>query len=448
MFSQFWQQPSHLLALKTKSREILYGELQEAVLRWMSYLSLQKGESVRNGILFQDSFHTDACILAHLFSGKTFVPFHMNWSEKVKKDLVRKLQLQAVFDDTKAKEVLSIRPISGSQFFEFPKSGLMSLFMTSGSTGISKAVGVDFQNFSALLPFLYSSYPLSKGTPVAQCFLPSFDPYYAMMALAYGQGASLIMLNRDDHFQLDLFCKKNEIEFFASVPTLVELNFQRKFDSCPKIKKTLFTGESLKAETVKKWHQFAPHSTIENLYGPVETTVWVTRYQVDLDNPLPKNIPIGQPIHQNQLSIENENLVIRGPQVTKGYWHNSNWEFFNGEFRTKDRVENNELGEFIFLGRDQSILKISGERVDLEQIENELYNCFQIICLLVWSEKNKGLNLVIQGDENIEKIVEYIETDLPVRFHLKSIQRLKEWPITISGKRDRREVARLIEERL
>lgn len=448
MLSQFWQQPSHLIALKTKSREFTYGELQKAVGTWLDYLEQQPLESGRNGFLFQDPFYTDSCILAHIFSGKTFVPFHSNWSAPVQKEIISKLNIVEVFNDRKAKEILDTTSEFKKESKSFPKSGLMSLFMTSGSTGISKAVGVEYENFATLMKVLFSEYPLAPEARVAQCFLPSFDPYYAVMLLTYSQGARLCFLSREDHFQLPLFCRENGIEFFASTPTLAELNLDREEGVCSTIKKTLFTGEKLNTETVKKWQKFAPQTEIENLYGPVETTVWVTRFKLNLNHPLPLKIPIGKPWAGTQLSLIDNCLAIRGPQVTKGYWQDGKWILFHGKFQTKDRVELNADGDYVFLGREESLLKISGERLDLEDIEQEIYNRFQIFCLLVWSEKNHGLNLVVGSEDDVVLLEKYLETYLPPRFRIKSLQRLEKWPMTDTGKRDRKEICRIVEERL
>jgi D-alanine--poly(phosphoribitol) ligase subunit 1 len=450
MLLQFWQQPSHLIALKARSRAYSYGELQQAVSQWIVFLNQDSHIEQRNGFFFDDPFFADSFILAHMFSGRTFVPLNRFWSPAVREKVIKDLRLTTIFSDAEAREILIPSGTQTQKPKELllqngpPPEGLMALFMTSGSTGVSKAVGIEFGNFWVLMNFLFCNYPLAKETKVAQCFQPIFDPYYAMIFLTYAQGGTLVYLYPEHHFQIAKFCGDHQIEIFASVPTLAELGISRNQEPCQSLKKTFFTGEALTADLVRKWQQFAPNSEIENFYGPVETTVWVTKYRVNLSQPVPSKIPIGKPWGETRLEIHEGQLLIQGPQVGKGYLREGRWDLFEHKFFTGDRVEKDINGDFVYLGRKESLLKISGERIDLEEIESEVLTRFHLPCCLIWSEVNHGLNLFMTKDEDSRPIEQYLSTILTRRFQLKKVWKISEWPRTPSGKVDRNKMAAMV----
>ena len=108
-------------------------------------------------------------------------------------------------------------------------------------------------------------------------------------------------------------------------------------NSFPNLEYSMFCGEQFPTHIAKAWRRAAPNSTIENLYGPTETTIYITRYlysKEDEEKSFKNDIvPIGLPLgdHRFALIDENENLVTEnkkgeiifsGKQLSKGYLNN------------------------------------------------------------------------------------------------------------------------------
>ena len=109
---------------------------------------------------------------------------------------------------------------------------------------------------------------------------------------------------------------------------------QLKPDSYPSLRFSLFAGEPLPATVAQDWLHAAPHSTVENLYGPTELTIVCLGYRWTPDSAAESEagtVPIGEPLRDNQPLVvdaalgevapgEDGELLIAGPQVTRGYW--------------------------------------------------------------------------------------------------------------------------------
>ena len=134
------------------------------------------------------------------------------------------------------------------------------------------------------------------------------------------------------------FIRGSQLTVWLSVPSVATA--MRRLgaltpDSFPSLRWSLFAGEPLPAEVVRAWEQAAPASTIENLYGPSESTAGVTLYRWDPASSLPECergvLPIGRPLPDTGVLVVDEQLgevapgdegelLVSGPQVTLGYW--------------------------------------------------------------------------------------------------------------------------------
>src|SRR5262249_32982781 len=109
-----------------------------------------------------------------------------------------------------------------------------------------------------------------------------------------------------------------------------------KPDSYPTLRWSLFCGEALPVEVVEHWQAAAPNSGGENPYGPTELTLACTLYRWDpASSPAESElgvVPIGYPYPDMTPLIVDESLrevepgetgelLMTGPQVALGYWH-------------------------------------------------------------------------------------------------------------------------------
>jgi acyl-coenzyme A synthetase/AMP-(fatty) acid ligase/aryl carrier-like protein len=159
----------------------------------------------------------------------------------------------------------------------------------------------------------------------------------------------------------------------------------------------LIGGEAFPLALARQIRSALP-ARIINMYGPTESTVWSTCYEITgEDTGKEQTIPIGAPLTNTYLRIFDANgsitapgeigeLFIGGPGVTRGYWKQPELtaERFLPDaagatpgarlYRTGDLVRENEDGLIEFLGRADFQVKIRGYRIELGEIEAVLGN--------------------------------------------------------------------------
>jgi natural product biosynthesis luciferase-like monooxygenase protein len=148
-------------------------------------------------------------------------------------------------------------------------------------------------------------------------------------------------------------------------------------------------GEALPGSLVSAV-QSATRASLQNMYGPTETTIWSSTQRVT--DAADATAPIGTPIANTQtfilddkmrpqpIGIEGE-LWIGGDGVTQGYWQRpelSDERFVANPFgtgklyRTGDLATWDAAGILHFAGRADAQVKIRGHRIELGEIEARL----------------------------------------------------------------------------
>ncbi|WP_061295929.1 non-ribosomal peptide synthetase [Herbidospora cretacea] len=120
-----------------------------------------------------------------------------------------------------------------------------------------------------------------------------------------------------------------------------------------------------------------------NVYGPTETTIWSTAWEVPDD---PGEISIGRPIGNTTVAVVDAGLnpvpprapgelVIGGLGLADGYLHRPELtaeRFTGGVYRTGDLVRWTWDGTLEFLGRNDDQVKLRGHRIELGEVESVL----------------------------------------------------------------------------
>ena len=118
------------------------------------------------------------------------------------------------------------------------------------------------------------------------------------MFVAWSSGGSLFCVPDND--APGRFINRHSLTFWFSTPSTIALMQSAKLlnaNSFPTLRFSLFCGEPLSKELAKKWMITAPNSALENLYGPTETTIAITRIRItaDLLGKIRNTVPIGLP---------------------------------------------------------------------------------------------------------------------------------------------------------
>jgi amino acid adenylation domain-containing protein len=276
------------------------------------------------------------------------------------------------------------------------------ILFTSGSTGVPKGVPIRHRNLDGFIRYQLDRYRVGPGCRLSQTFGLTFDGSVFDMVVAWGSGATLVVPSRSELFDPVGFVNDHAVTHWYSVPSIVSWVRDAgslEPGSLPTLRRSLFAGEQLTLEQARVWSDAAPHSTVENLYGPTELTVTVTAYQLPADRrawPQTQNgtVPIGPvyPHLEYRIDPVTSELQVRGSQRFDGYLDPADnvGRFWDSDaavdavvpgdagpvdaaawYRTGDRVIDVD-GELVHLGRLDDQVKIMGRRLELGDVESAL----------------------------------------------------------------------------
>lgn len=409
-----WRKPefAERVAWRTKDQEKKYQDL-------VADIDARRNRSSAKGKVYVcEDESTYGSLLEYLLAWEEQRPFCLlpkSWPEDLKQQAKRWMQ---DFSLSLPKDLFYVLP-------------------TSGSTGLPKLVLITRENWHSFQSAMLSKINWPDQARVALTFEAAFDPFIAMAFLALSRGDTLVPLSPNERFNIFSFMEKFRINVWASVPSLVSMNWPRKdVSSLSSIESTIFTGEALGAELFSRWQEFAPRSEIQNLYGPVECTVWCA-LKTYAKGERPQRISIGHGFSQHTTlqSVQGE-LVVSGAQVAAGYLTEHGMTSFNGQYPTGDLVEEvNE--EYYFIGRKDQQVKILGQRVELESIESvfDQSTGFKSICCV---DAKENLCLITDQNFDVARFLNDARAKLPKSHLPRFFYRTPHWPVTASGKVDRR----------
>lgn len=252
--------------------------------------------------------------------------------------------------------------------------------------------------------------------------------------------------------------KEQRVTVMAVVPGLLKLYCESAKGKRQKIELTelrilVTTGQMITSGLVREYYSMY-HIPLVNAYGQSECSDDTFHYRIpeDFENDF---VPIGKPVHNFKVTIDTEEgnaageLWIAGIGVIEGYLEE---ELLTAEkfvtkdneryFRTGDLVRENEDGNYVFLGRLDNMIKVSGNRVYPEEVENYLSGMPGIgETALLKSEKGavESLVLVYSGRESMEeKIREELSQRFPPYMWPATYRYVEKMPHNLSGKVDRK----------
>ena len=275
---------------------------------------------------------------------------------------------------------------------------LSLLLMTSGSTGSPEFVRLSHSNIYSNTKSICEYLKISNND-VAITTLPiSYSYGISIINTHLFTGASLILTDASlmEKKFWELISRHN-VTTFGGVPYTFEMLKKLKFEkiSIPSIKYITQAGGKLSQDLLEYFTSVCVKKKMDFIvmYGQTEAS---PRMAYLPQNMLQKKIgSIGIPIprgkfylidekHQmiDEPNIEGE-LVYEGENVSLGYARNcyelANGDSNNGVLKTGDMVKMDSDGYYYIVGRKKRFLKLFGNRVSLDQIEQKIneagYHC-------------------------------------------------------------------------
>uniref|UniRef100_UPI0004771516 acyl carrier protein n=1 Tax=Variovorax atrisoli TaxID=3394203 RepID=UPI0004771516 len=225
------------------------------------------------------------------------------------------------------------------------------------------------------------------------------------------------------------------------------------------LKHIICGGEAMPAATQREALQRLSGATLQNLYGPTETTIHVTQWTCRDDGS--SQVPIGRPISQTQAYVLDGSLnevpagvagelYLGGINLARGYLKRAGLtaERFiatdKGQrlYRTGDLVRWNNEGQLEYLGRIDHQVKVRGFRIELGEIEAGLQAQEEVReAVVVANEGPAGTRLVAYvSGQGIDTAVlkQKLGEALPDYMVPSVIVELQALPLNANGKVDRK----------
>ncbi|MBT2230237.1 non-ribosomal peptide synthetase [Nonomuraea sp. NEAU-A123] len=319
---------------------------------------------------------------------------------------------------------------------------------TSGSTGHPKGVAVPH---SALVNLLAGMERLLGARP-ADVWLGStslsFDIAGLELYLPLVTGGRLVLADDEtvrDGAAMAGLISASGVTHVQATPSGWNMLLSAGLDASGLV--ALAGGEALPLALARRLRRRV--ARLFNMYGPTETTIWSTAWEVPAE---PGRVSIGRPIANTHVHVLDGSgapvpigvpgeLAIGGAGLALGYLGRPELtaeRFANGLYRTGDRVRWLRDGTLEFLGRGDGQVKLRGHRVELGEIETVLESHPDV----------RQAAVVVRGDELVAYVVttppecpadllEHAAGWLPAYMVPGVVVGLDALPMTANGKVDR-----------
>jgi long-chain acyl-CoA synthetase len=327
---------------------------------------------------------------------------------------------------------------------------LALLLATSGSTGSPKLVRLSYKNIN------------SNADSIAEylCITPADRPITTLpMNYSYGlsiinshflKGCTILLTNKTliGRTFWELF-KVNNATTFGGVPYTYEMLKKLRFFTMklPSLKVLTQAGGKLSRALVEEFAICCKEKGIRFfvMYGQTEAAPRMS--YLPWEHAIEKAGSIGVAIPGGAFWLEDDNghvikndttvgeLVYKGENVCMGYA--SNYEDLgkgdenDGILKTGDMAKSDGDGFYYIVGRKKRFLKLFGNRVNLDEVEQLLQNA-GYDCACVGDDDN--LKIFVTSKDNHEKIKSYLSEQISINHAGFTITYVETIPRSESGK--------------
>ncbi len=459
-----------------------------------THLVSERGDAPRIGLALPRSFDLVSLVFGSLASGAAYVPLDPRLPAERLRYMAEDAGVSLVVLPTDERPAwlperiasIPVTDLRGSPCGDRDAepvgpaaTSLAYVIYTSGSTGRPKGVRITHANLSMILD-AWRSVAHVTGGPGAARFLfhstLSFDASLTEFLWPLTEGHTVVLApdgpraGFGDPFGPML--ERHRVTHLQCTPTRAVLMLADTDDrrGLRSLQQVLIGGEALPPALVHQL-QAAGVGVVTNIYGPTECSIW--SFAHDVESTDGATVPIGSPLPGVRPFVVDESLrpvadgiegelLIGGPFVGDGYHGRADLtsEKFrtltiNGSelrvYRTGDRAIRRSDGVHEFLGRIDTQVKLRGHRIELGEIES---------VLIEQSSIAQAVAAVVGHGLGDDRLVAYVIVPRGLAFDEVGVRRaiasrlapvmapslyvvLDEFPLTPSGKVDRRSLPEL-----
>ncbi|GMQ63366.1 non-ribosomal peptide synthetase family protein [Vallitalea maricola] len=458
------------IAIMYKDESMTYKVLNE---KSNSLARVLQNEGVRRntivGIIAEPSIEMIIGILAILKAGGTYLPLNINQPTDRIIDIIKNCNLNKIIVHTK-KEIANILnfvqlaiPITGQLNNSTNNienvnevDDLAYILHTSGSTGKPKGIMTTHKNVVGYVNTLLKEINM-EGKIVLQQSSYTFDLFTEEVFPTLFSGGTLVIVERETVTNIERLIsviRDYKVQIISSVPSVVDM-LNKHMIITESLEIIISGGDVLKNNHVD--NLIKKDINIYNSYGPTETTVCATYNKCNEGNVSLIGSPIGNykvyimDRYENLMPIGYEGeIVIGGIGVSKGYYNDSSLtkkKFIKSPFNESEILyKSGDKGRYLldgnieYMGRLDRQVKILGNRIELDEIENKINKVTGIENSVMTCVKMKDkIQLVCYYisstiKENILRDI--LKKSLPAYMIPNHIIRLEIFPLTVNGKID------------
>jgi surfactin family lipopeptide synthetase A len=347
-------------------------------------------------------------------------------------------------------------------------SDAIYVLYTSGSTGMPKGVQVPHRAVANLLECIKEIMVLNTGKVLCSSNM-TFDIFITESLLALAQGFCVVLADEEEMmlpYKLAELIENNDVRIMQYTPSRLRLCMQnKKFqEALQTVDRVIVAGENMPASLVDAFKD-ATGAQLFNMYGPTETSVYVTQIELFRGEP----VTIGKPLNNCRIYIVDESMrllpptargeiCIAGICLSDGYigCEDLTEKMFIPDplMPTEKMYKSGDIGRLLLngsiecLGRVDSQIKVNGVRIEPQEIVDALTRAgagHAAVCPIRNQDGSATLYGFVSPEAlNREALKQALLKELPAYMIPSEIFVLREIPHNPSGKTDMKKLENMI----
>ena len=339
---------------------------------------------------------------------------------------------------------------------------ILYIIFTSGTTGAPKGVMIKRSSYENFLMWLDEYFDITNQDKMLLTTDFTFDISLVDIGLFLTKNIHLYFSN----FNGNILKLMYELEKFnITIHSTVPYNYTMMINSHMidrlnlSLKHIIIAGARFPYNLYKNL-SLLKGAFIYNAYGPTEATIYATCHKLrfNAQDEVNHNISIGKPIRNTKLKILNNELLISGAGLMRGYLNDEQKskkaliDIDNQTYyKTGDIAFVDDEGKYYITGRIDDTVKVAGFRVNLLDIDAYIHklpyvkDCATVVMEDKKKDDNYLVSFMILKEQKTQKEIKNDLKEILTNYQIpKKIKFLEAFPLNNSGKIDKNKLKELV----